>query len=264
MDVTASMLRSFKSCPKKYYFEYVEQLKPAQTPEALEIGSNYHDYLEMLLTGQSFEVTDLPSAMAEAFDKYIPWRAWNIKEVEKEYRVKIGRGVWLKGKIDAVCADGVPVEHKSSATKADEKYMRRLFLDDQVSCYLLALGIMRKQPVNQIIYTVCAKPSLRPAAKLEDAPEEQAKDLLARQREWFDAEKVVSFTVERHPQEIEDFKQELVYLARSIQARKIFYRNPNACSIMGCPYLPICQDYDPEITAGFIKKERMSEELCRF
>ena len=35
MDVTASMLRSFKSCPKKYYFEYVEQLKPAQTPEAL-------------------------------------------------------------------------------------------------------------------------------------------------------------------------------------------------------------------------------------
>jgi hypothetical protein len=33
---------------------------------------------------------------------------------------------------------------------------------------------------------------------------------------------------------------------------------------MGCPYLPICQDYDPEITAGFIKKERMSEELCRF
>ena len=56
MDVTASMLRSFKSCPKKYYFEYVEQLKPVQTPEALEIGSNYHDYLEMLLTGQSFEV----------------------------------------------------------------------------------------------------------------------------------------------------------------------------------------------------------------
>ena len=104
MDITASMIRSYKSCPKKYYFEYVEQLKPVQTPEALEIGSNYHDYLEMLLTGQSFEVTDLPSAMAEAFDKYIPWRAWNIKEVEKEFRVKIARGVWLKGKIDAVCA----------------------------------------------------------------------------------------------------------------------------------------------------------------
>lgn len=256
MDITASMIKAFKNCPKKYFFEYVERLKPTETPEVLETGRNYHEYLEWLLTDKPFEVTDLPSAMADAFDRFIPWRTWDVSKVEEEFRVKIGPGVWLKGKIDALTADGTPIEHKSSSVKGDEKYRTRLFLDDQVSCYLLALTLMRGAPVNQIIYTVCQKPQL----KIKNTPEE----LLERQRAWFDAEKVTSFAVVRQTQEISEFQDEVLYLARSIAARKVFYRNPGACAIMPCAYQSICQDYDPECLVGFERKERMNEELCRF
>lgn len=262
IELTASMVRSFKSCPKRYFFEYIECLKPAESAEALVTGSSYHEYLEKLLRGESFDVVDLPSAMAEAFDRFIPWRNWEVRDVEKEFRVKLAPGIYLKGKMDALCEDGTPVEHKSSSTKPDEKYRARLFLDDQVSCYLLALSLLRGEPVNRIVYTVCAKPKLAVSKKLEGDPEAQARDLLARQREWFDSEKVDCFTVVRATQEIEDFKRELVYLGRSLQqGRKVFYRNPSCCSIMPCAYQSICQDYDPECLVGFVKKERQCEEL---
>lgn len=261
MDITASMIRCYKSCPKKYFFEYVEQLKPVETQPALEIGSSYHECVGDLLMGHKHEITDLASVMADAFDRFIPWRGWAIKDVEKEFRVQIARGVYLRGKIDALCSDGEPVEHKSSSTKPDEKYMRRLFLDDQVSCYLLALTIQRGMPVNRIIYTVCTKPALKPAAKLVIDPECQQAELMTRQMAWYDNDKIKCFEVTRSPMEIAAFQEEVTYLARSIMSRKIWYRNPQACSIMGCPYLPICQDYDPELMCGFVKKERKSEEL---
>ncbi len=152
-----------------------------------------------------------------------------------------------------------PIEHKSSSEKPDEKYKERLFLDDQVSCYLLALSELRARPETKIIYTVCTKPKLKPSAKLYG--EAQAEELLERQRAWFDEEKVQSFTVVRAAQEITDFKNELIYMVRSINSRKTWYRNPNACSRLPCPYKAICQDYDPTCTVGFTKKERKSEEL---
>lgn len=263
INLTASMIRCFKACPRKYFFEYVEMLKPIETPEALSIGSSYHSYLEKLLNGESFEVVDLPSAMAEAFDRFIPWRTWGVKDIEKEYRVKLAPGIFLAGKMDALTADGQPIEHKSSKNKPDEKYRERLFLDDQVSCYLLALSIMRGEPQTHITYTVCQKPTVKPAKKLDGDPEAQAAELLARQRAWFDEEKVASFTVVRVAQELEDFKKELIFLGRSLQQpRKIYYRNPMHCERWGkCAYQSICQDYDPECLVGFVKKERQSEEL---
>ncbi|MEA5034209.1 hypothetical protein SDC9_142880 [bioreactor metagenome] len=254
MELTASKLRCFKTCPRKYYFEYIELLKPLERQEALVTGSNYHECLEHLLsTGSCPPVTDLPSAMCEAFNKYISWRNWEVKDVEQEYKVRLAPGVSLKGKIDALCADGTPIEHKSSSTKPDEKYRTRLFLDDQVTCYLLALSIMRGEPVTKIIYTVCAKPKLKG----------EGEELLARQRAWFDEDKVQSFMVVRAAQELEDFQNELIYMGRKLQqsSRTRWYRNPQACSIMPCAYQSICQDYDPYCLVGFTKKERESEEL---
>lgn len=262
ITLTASKLRSFKSCPKKYFFEYVECLKRTDVPEALSIGSSYHANLEKLFSGQTLEPpTDLPGAMAEAFDKYIPWRDWNIRDVEKEYRVKLAPGIYLAGKIDAICENGIPIEHKSSGSKPDEKYRERLFLDDQVSCYLTALSLIRKTPVTHIVYTVCQKPS---SLRLRKGETEE--EFFERQRRWYDEnpeEKVTAFTVVRAAEELEEFRQELIYMGRSLQqGRKVWYRNPMACAIGSrCGFADICQDYDPDCLVGYVKKERESEEL---
>lgn len=260
MILTASKLRSFKSCPKKYFFEYVECLKPLDTPEALSMGASYHANLEKLLRGEELPPpTDKSGVMAEAFDKYIPWRNWDVKDVEKEFKVRLAPGVYLAGKIDALCGDGTPIEHKSSRDKPDEKYRERLFLDDQVSCYLTALSLIRKTPVTHIVYTVCQKPTIRLRGTETEA------DYIERCRAWYEEapeEKVTAFTVVRAAEELEEFRQELIYMGRSMaQGKKIWYRNPSACVLGKCQYQGICQEYDPECLVGFVKKERESEEL---
>ena len=261
MILTASKLRSYKSCPRKYYFEYVECLKPLDTPEALSMGTSYHANLEKLLRCEELpNPTDEPGAMAEAFDKYIPWRTWDVKDVEKEFKVRLAPGVYLAGKIDALCGDGTPIEHKSSGVKPDEKYRERLFLDDQVSCYLTALSLIRKEPVTHIVYTVCQKPTIRLRGNESEA------DYIERCRAWYEEspeEKVTAFTVVRSTGELEEFRQELIYMGRSLQqGRKIWYRNPMACAIGSrCGFADICQNYDPDCLVGYVRKERESEEL---
>ena len=266
INLTASMIRAYKSCPKLYEFQYIHMLKPEKTPTALETGSNYHAQLERLLTGQSIDDTGLPGIMARAFDRFIPWREWGIREVEREFSVKLTPFLYMKGKIDAICADGVPVEHKtvgqsiSTDTSTGLKYMDKLAWDDQVSYYLLALSLERNEPVTTVRYTACQKPSIR----LKQGEAEEA--YLDRCREWYDETKVRDFEVHRSEAELQRTEEEVRELASEIRRRKTFFRNPSHCSLIGCPYATICLDYDPEIMTGFVRKERESEELvaCKF
>lgn len=258
IELTASMIRCYKSCPRRYELEYIEMLKPEEKIEALEIGSNYHTRIEALLKGKEWNRDGVIGKMVEAFDRFVPWRSWEIAGVEEEFRVRIGRGVYLIGKMDGIMADGTPIEHKTSGVAVDEKYIDRLAWDDQVSVYLLALSLMRGTPVTRVVYTVCQKPTIR---LKQNETEEQ---YLERVGQWYDETKVRVLTVVRRPEELEEKRKEIVNLAREIRGRKHFWRNPSACSIVNCPYAPICLNYDPSLIVGFVKKERRNEELCKF
>ena len=257
MNLTASMVRAYKSCPKLYEFQYIHMLKPEKTPEALETGSSYHAEIEKVFRGEPTSCT-IPGIMARAFDRFIPWREWRIEKIEEEFLLPLSPFLNLVGKIDAICADGTPVEHKSASqsigdeTASGLKYRDKLAWDDQVTIYLMALNTTR------VKYTVCQKPSIR--MKQNETEDEY----LARCEAWYDETKVRFFEVTRDPKELEDMEAEIRYLASEIRRRKHFYRNPSHCSLMSCSYASICLNYDPEIVSGFVRKERMSEELCRF
>ncbi len=265
IDLTASMIRAYKSCPKLYEFQYVHMLKPEKTPTALVTGSNYHEQLERLLTGQGIDDTGLPGIMARAFEQYIPWREWDITEVEREFDFRLTPFLHMRGKIDAVCSDGIPVEHKTAGqsisgdTATGLKYVDKLAWDDQVSYYLLALSLERDEPVTTVRYTVCQKPSIR--LKRGETEEEY----LERCSDWYDETKVRFFEVHRTEEELMRTESEVRRLASEIRRRKVFYRNPSHCALIGCPYASICLDEEPEIITGFVRKERKSEELaCTF
>ena len=243
MIITASMLTTYKKCRRRFFFEYIENLRPSVTPEALEIGTNYHEQLSMVLSGGKPDVSTLPGIMADAFNRFLPWKDWGITETEKEFIVPIGGGHELAGKIDAIAEGGLVVEHKTTGYAIDEKYMRKLELDDQINCYLLATN------TDRVLYTVCQKPTIR-------------KDVLERARDWYDDTKVQAFTVHRNEQEIRDFQQELVAICNEIEGCLLYYKNPSACTLVPCSYRDICLDYDPECFMGYVKKERRHEELC--
>jgi hypothetical protein len=234
-------------------------LKPKVEPEAFAIGSSYHKNVEEILKGNQTQDADIPGVMAYQFKNRIMPLLPKVVAVEQEFNVVIGRGKRLVGKIDAICEDGTPIEHKTTSDTIDEKYIYRLNWDDQVPNYLLALSLQRKTIVNKVIYTVVKKPTIR--LKQNETPEEY----LERCKLWYEDDtehKVATFPVTRSKDELAARQAEIIALSKEMKSCKNFYRNPSHCSIMGCPYASICLSYTPETGAiDFVKKERQHEEL---
>ena len=251
-EITASMIGSYKKCPRRYELEYIHDLKPVTASEALTIGTNYHANVERILRREEYDHSGLAGKMAEAFEKYIDWQDWTAAP-EQEFRVRIGHGVYLKGKLDALTADGIPVEHKTTGQYSLEKYIDHLAYDDQIAMYMLAAQSERA------IYTIIQKPTIRPSKNESEA------EYLERVSAWYTPEHVISVNVYRTAGDLEEKREEIKYLVKQIRQTKKFWRNPNSCALTPCPYASICLNYEPEMqTAGFTKKERRNEELCRY
>ncbi len=254
------MLRTYKACPRKFELEYIELLKPVNAPVYLTVGSNYHSCVESILKGWPYEAEGVVASMARAFDRFIPWREWEIAHIEQQFDVTLTSFAHMIGKMDALCADGTPVEHKTTSSSIDEKYINNLAWDDQISFYLLARTLITGKPATRVIYTVCQKPTIK---LKQNETEEQ---YLARVEDWYTDEKVKAIECVRSASELKETEEEVRYIVREIRNCKHFYRNPRNCSMVPCPYASICLNYDPELTTGFVKKERESEELdpCKF
>jgi hypothetical protein len=251
-ELTASMISSYKKCPRRYELEYIHELKSTESSEALTIGTNYHANVEKILKHEDYDHEGLSGKMAEAFEKYIEWQDWEA-QAEEEFRVRLTRGVYLKGKLDARTKDGIPVEHKTTGQYSLEKYIDHLAYDDQIAIYMLVTGSKRA------IYTIMQKPTIRQGrTETED-------EYLNRVSSWYSPEHVKSVNVVRSAGELEAKREELIYLARQIRQTKLFWRNPNSCAITTCPYASICLSYEPDMQVmGYEKKERRNEELCRY
>lgn len=254
IELTTSQVNLFKDCRRHYEFSYKELLKPIVESEALTTGSSYHDKVEQILKTGDFERTmDKTDAMAIAFKKYILPQLGGIVAVEEEFRERIARGIYLKGKIDARGPDCL-IEHKTSGQFIDDKYMYRVnFFNDQVSNYLIAKG------TNQNVrYTVIVKPTIRQTKK------ETLEEYIERCVKWYDEDterKIQVFDVYRTDQELAEQKNVLISIAREIKKGN-YYRNEKSCLILGCPFLSICKNYDAEVLpVNFIKKEAVNEEL---
>lgn len=248
-ELTASMIASFKKCPRRFELEYIHELKATGTSEALTIGTNYHANVEKILKHEEYSHDGLSGKMAEAFEKYVDWQDWQAVP-EQEFRVRLARGIYLKGRLDAITKDDIPVEHKTTGSFSLEKYIDHLAYDDQIAIYMLVLGS------NRAVYTIIQKPSIR--MKQNETEDEY----LQRVSEWYSPEHVKTVNVVRSSGELEEKRQEIIYLARQIKNSKMFWRNPNTCALTNCAYASICLNYEPSMqVVGFEKKIRKNEEL---
>lgn len=248
-ELTASMLGTFKRCPRRYELEYIYDLKPSEPSEALAIGSSYHANVENILRHEDYNHEGLAGKMAEAFEKYIDWQNWYAIP-EKEFRVRLSRGLYLKGRLDALTYDGLPVEHKTTGQSNMEKYIDHLAYDDQIAIYMLATQSQRA------VYTIIQKPTIR------QCKNETEEEYLKRISEWYSPEHVMSVNVVRTAGELEAKREEIIYLSKQIRQTKMFWRNPNTCAITSCPYASICLNYEPDMQlVGYERKNKRNEEL---
>lgn len=251
--ISASKLRSYISCPKKYDFVYNEEIEPIEKAEALEMGGSYHEKIANFIKTQTLEEgytkTDvMAKVFAEMIYPELLKEYGGIEDVEVYKEMQLTDDIKMIGYLDGITKTSkTPVEHKTTSRSVDEFYMNRLNWDNQVAMYMILTGR------TKCIYTVIQKPTIR------QKQNETEEEYLQRCYEWYktDTEKKIGwFEVIRTPGELEAKKQEIIEIVKDIQNKKVFYRNPYDCSIMGCPYSSICLDYDKNVMPiGFKKKE---------
>lgn len=246
--ISATKLNCYIACKKKYDFTYNEELQPIQKTEALEIGSNYHEAIANYLKNKELTmVEDIKiETMRSAFIKYISPQLDKIKDVEVYKEIQLDNEIQMIGYIDGITENGIPVEHKTTSKNVDEFYINRLNWDLQVAMYM----ILNK--VNKCIYTVCQKPSIR------IKKDETEAEFYDRCMQWYEDEtdkKIGLFEVVRTNEELQEKQKEILEIAKEMKNTKLYYRNPNNCMILDCPYSSICLDYDKNVMPiGFKKR----------
>lgn len=212
---TTSMVKTFKQCRKKYELEYIEGLKPIQTPKALELGTLYHRGIELLLggadistigeqlnseqqcrcleTGADFDPFSVGVAleMIKAFYRESGYQTWQLSKVEEKFEVSTGYGKRLIGKIDAVIRhEGLDllVEHKTTSRWGADggEYLHSLLWDEQSTNYLYAYREIHGRPAAGIMYCIVEKPNTKPllATPVEKRKYTKTGALYAAQREF--------------------------------------------------------------------------------
>jgi hypothetical protein len=212
---TTSMVKTFKQCRKKYFLEYVENLKPIQTPAALHLGTLYHKGLELLLNGMNIadvglhleaeqrnhcldyclDYDPIPAGIAiemvKAFYRESGYQNWQIRKVEEKFEVATGYGKRLTGKIDAIMeheSKDFLIEHKSTSVWNGDgaEYLHNLLWDEQSTNYLYAYRELYGKSAAGIMYCIVEKPTIKPllATPIEKRKYKQTGELYANQREF--------------------------------------------------------------------------------
>jgi hypothetical protein len=215
--LTHSRLQSFRTCPRKHFYEYELAMRPAAGSKPLRMGGVFHESLDRLAKGADTDAVfsyvcdaykETPSGMAEtehategaivaAMVLAYEWR-WRgqspeIIASEEQFEFPIrnpetnaATPVFAAGgKFDKVVrlADGrlAVMEHKttSKSIESGSDYWRRLRLDTQISGYIEGARSLGYN-VEAVIYDVVKKPAHKPRkiTKGEAA-------LIASTREWY-------------------------------------------------------------------------------
>ena len=178
MRLSHSKIRTWRRCPKKYSFRYIDHLRPKQKGIELERGSWIHSLLEAHYDGEDWrdkhkELTttfynlfdeerehlgDLPTECRGIMRRYLHhWKQSDrqLKVIDSELNeiVDIGNGIELNVIIDLIVEDEMgllwPWDHKTRKRFAEVDDM---VLDPQLTLYFRALEIMGYKPLGGVVY----------------------------------------------------------------------------------------------------------------
>lgn len=265
---TNSRLKTYQACPMKERFRYRDCLVPIGRRDALNIGTAVHRGIETWSVDEALNALEFgfPSNTEEAetqeimrgtveamlsgyFNCYAPFGDAEpelLFEMPLRFPTKRGmrssRRQKLCGKIDAIAhidSQDWIVEYKT-AGQIDKSYFDRLYVDSQITLYMLAARRLGYKPVG-VIYRVLKKPALRRRQnETVDAFVERMKaDYLARPEFYFYETRLY-----RSDDDLSDFERQMWYEVQQADRNAVqgrVYRHSHACSNYGtCPYLPLC------------------------
>lgn len=249
MRISASSVKTYRACPRKYKIQYVDGYESLEQGPPLILGSAVHAGLEKIWEGSTVSAAQMASkpfmrdlsetdgikvnAMIAAYhDKY----AENIKEnwevIALERRFETHVAAKVRGVFDGLVRNKKTkelfiLEHKTAA-RIDKVYWQKLNFDPQLTIYQLAAEELYHEPVS-VLYDVIQKPSVRKDSSLEEIT-----DTMIRRNGYFFQQRVVRFNRNK----FEGNVQELISTIHTISRDSVFPRNNQSCGF--CPFVAVC------------------------
>ncbi len=146
-----NMLKTFKTCPKKYYFKYIQKISMPQKISLFEKGKKVHALANYYLRGD--DITKMEKALN--CEEKLTWEHLKQNEffqknyINSEYNLscKIG-DYWIGGRLDALMKDEKNyyiLDYKTGSTPKNPEY------DYQTMVYLLCTSkLLKNQPLKQV------------------------------------------------------------------------------------------------------------------
>ncbi len=290
MIITTSAAATFEKCEYRYYLRYRRGLVSKGTNPKMMIGTFFHDGLASLFRGKTLKqaLASLPKPatlpnehiepmfiarfLLERYHSYWserPPQYKSVETVERVYRIKLARGIWLCGKLDAEVR-GLDdrlwlYEHKSTADLTTS-YLNKIVLDGQITTYLYLMWKTRGELPAGAVYNVICRPTTHRRVNEAIFPYlKRAEEKYLATPEKYLAQQQAFRSVDL----IESFEHEMKRLGRQIQGcaragiwRKAVCNSSMACFPRGaqCPYTAICEAGETaDVLRGFDYKKPHSE-----
>ena len=278
MYYSATSLKKYISCPRKFKHMYIDKVYPIiDKPERLARGTNIHELLDYYKSKRMKFNPVLPDITLSLSDKIMA-ELWNIHykndgltyvSSEKRFSTQI-KGVKFKGILDGIVEDKFGntciIEHKTTSKVVNEDYFLTVNFDTQVLLYALCCKYMGYK-IDYVIYDVIRlinkkklvktanpeyykrdckygkKGDLKPGNRLEDETHSEYKNRIIN----FAKDNIRTHLVRREipieDSELIKFEKDLFQIIRSIKAGA-FYKNQNACKKgrFLCDYFLVCND----------------------
>ena len=263
----------FRSCPKKFYWRYIEHLEPVLKLPSLSLGSIIHEAFDMFYKGSSDQ--DAYKHIAKRFDEEIgkqeasdqedlligkytamgmwfnyPYKLVKFDHVSSEeaFSVPLCEGWHFVGKVDGrVSQFGNWWVRELKTTSLNERqFESRCHTSAQGTGYVF--GLSKKFDIKGLLYEYIRKPILRKGIK-------ETADYFGRriQQDYKDRPKFYynNHLSYRTPVDLMNFKFDSCMLCHTIQQALDtgqYYRNMDSCWTFGseCPYLKICMSEHPD------------------
>lgn len=137
-----NMLKTFETCPKKYYFKYIEKISVPQKSNLFEKGKKVHALANYYLRGDDISKMEkaLNSEELKLWESLKQNEFFNKTYVNSEYNLscKVGN-YWIGGRLDALMKDDKDyyiLDYKTGSIPKNPEY------DYQTITYLLCASKM--------------------------------------------------------------------------------------------------------------------------
>ncbi len=202
-----NMIKTYISCPKKFYYNYVEKISMPQSSVPFEKGKKVHALANYLLQG--INIDRLESALTpeerEAWELLKNNEFYNKEYFKSEFQIsaKVDK-YWIGGRIDALVKDG-------------EKYY---ILDYKT-------GSIPKNPefdFQTMIYFICADRYLKKYDSLFFV--------------YINLKDKKNYIIEFTPQMKTMCENKIIEVCNKISKESVYQQNQENC--MGCNYSKLC------------------------